>query len=387
MQKEVSSKIHVFLDESGAFGFNFNSSGCASYFIIAAILVDEKDLSELLIQVEDIRKKYFQQGEIKSKNCNPKRRKLILFKLLELPFSVAYFVVDKRQIFEESNLRKYKKTFYKFLYQFFYHQLVSKIANISIHSDEIGCSDDLAEFKRYYYKQNESYQLFNELDFAFDNSKESLMVQVADFFAGTAALCYEQKNNGIDYLSIFKKRILFIKKFPQTKDDFLNETQFKTDDDKEIARLAIKLADDFVLNNASSNDIDIKQQSAIIDYLRFRFIQNQFRTYIPTKELINYLRNLGYEQMSSQQFRMKIIAKIRDNGVIIASSPNGYKLPASIAEVCDFINHGRNVILPMLSRLKICNETIRVATNNKINLFDKVEYKDLAQILDIQLPE
>ena len=91
--------------------------------------------------------------------------------------------------------------------------------------------------------------------------------------------------------------------------------------------------------------------------------------------------------MSSQQFRMKIIAKIRDNGVIIASSPNGYKLPASIAEVCDFINHGRNVILPMLSRLKICNETIRVATNNKINLFDKVEYKDLAQILDIQLPE
>lgn len=387
MQKEVSSKIHVFLDESGAFGFNFNSSGCASYFIIAAILVDEKDLSELLIQVEDIRKKYFQQGEIKSKNCNQKRRKLILSKLLELPFSVAYFVVDKRQIFEESNLRKYKKTFYKFLYQFFYHQLVSKIANISIHADEIGCSDDLAEFKRYYYKQNESYQLFNELDFAFDNSKESLMVQVADFFAGTAALCYEQKNNGIDYLSIFKKRILFIKKFPQTKDDFLNETQFKTDDDKEIARLAIKLADDFVLNNASSNDIDIKQQSAIIDYLRFRFIQNQFRTYIPTKELINYLRNLGYEQMSSQQFRMKIIAKIRDNGVIIASSPNGYKLPASIAEVCDFINHGRNVILPMLSRLKICNETIRVATNNKINLFDKVEYKDLAQILDIQLPE
>lgn len=387
MQKEVSSKIHVFLDESGAFGFNFNSSGCASYFIIAAILVDEKDLSELLIQVEDIRKKYFQQGEIKSKNCNHKRRKLILSKLLELPFSVAYFVVDKRQIFEESNLRKYKKTFYKFLYQFFYHQLVSKIANISIHADEIGCSDDLAEFKRYYYKRNESYQLFNELDFAFDNSKESLMVQVADFFAGTAALCYEQKNNGIDYLSIFKKRILFIKKFPQTKDDFLNETQFKTDDDKEIARLAIKLADDFVLNNASSNDIDIKQQSAIIDYLRFRFIQNQFRTYIPTKELINYLRNLGYEQMSSQQFRMKIIAKIRDNGVIIASSPNGYKLPASIAEVCDFINHGRNVILPMLSRLKICNETIRVATNNKINLFDKVEYKDLAQILDIQLPE
>ena len=116
MQKEVSSKIHVFLDESGAFGFNFNSSGCASYFIIAAILVDEKDLSELLIQVEDIRKKYFQQGEIKSKNCNHKRRRLILSKLLELPFSVAYFVVDKRQIFEESNLRKYKKTFYKFLY-------------------------------------------------------------------------------------------------------------------------------------------------------------------------------------------------------------------------------------------------------------------------------
>lgn len=385
MHKDTPTKIHVFLDESGAFGFNFNSNGCATHFVIAAILVDEQNLSDILIRVEEIRKKYFQKGEIKSKNCKKtERRKLILSKLLELPFSIAYFVVDKREIFEESNLRKYKKTFYKFLYQFFYHQLISKIANISIHSDEIGCSDDLAEFKKYYYKKNESYQLFNELDFAFDNSEESLMVQVADFFAGTAALCYENKNNGIDYLTIFKKRILFTKKFPQSKEEFLSETKFKTEDDKRIAQLAIKLADDFVINNAASTDLEVKQQSAIIDYLRFRFIQNQFRTYIPTKELITYLKNLGYGTMSSQQFRMKIIAKIRDAGVIVSSSPNGYKLPATISEVCDFINHSRNVILPMLSRLRICNETIRVATNDKINLLEKSEYRDLAQILDSQ---
>ena len=50
------------------------------------------------------------------------------------------------------------------------------------------------------------------------------------------------------------------------------------------------------------------------------------RKYIPTKELINQLVYLGYEKMSLQTFRNKIIAKLRDNEVIISSSTGGYKI-------------------------------------------------------------
>lgn len=99
---------------------------------------------------------------------------------------------------------------------------------------------------------------------------------------------------------------------------------------------------------------------------------------------MNHLVNSGFDKMSVSTFRMKIIAKLRDEGVILASSANGYKIPSKVSEVYDFINHGKNVILPMLNRLKKCNDTIRLATNNTLNLFERAEYKELADFIDIK---
>ena len=39
----------------------------------------------------------------------------------------------------------------------------------------------------------------------------------------------------------------------------------------------------------------------------------------------------------------------------------------------------------MLNRLKRCNDTIRLATNNTVNLFERAEYRELAELLDINI--
>jgi transcriptional regulator of heat shock response len=106
------------------------------------------------------------------------------------------------------------------------------------------------------------------------------------------------------------------------------------------------------------------------------------RKYIPTKELINQLGYLGYEKMSLQTFRNKIIAKLRDNDVIISSSKEGYKIPTTEEELDDFINHGKTIIMPMLSRLKKCNDVIRMGTNGEIKLFEKAEFSELASMIE-----
>lgn len=384
-------KIHVFVDESGAFGFNFNTKGCSTHVILAAVLVTESDLYQVTNAVELIRDKYFKNGEIKSshiKNRFYRKRIEILKELMALPFNIALLVVDKRLIPQNSYLRTYKKTFYKFIYQQLYATLISRIKDISIHPDEIGGAQDIEEFKNYYYRKGDKYSLFHEIDFAFDDSKNSLMVQVADFFAGSAAKCIDDSksspDDSTDYLALIRSKILFRKDFPWEKEVFLAETKFDSDDDKKIAEIALLQVDDYLENNRSSEEIDDKQRIAVLDYLRFRFINNQFRKYISTSELIRHLTSLGYDRISTSTFRMKIIAKLRDEGVIIASSASGYKIPCKVSEVYDFINHGRNVIMPMLHRLKTCNDTIRLATNNAINLFERAEYKKLSDLLDLE---
>jgi len=95
----MSKNQYAFIDEFGAFGFNFQESGCSTHFIISAIIVDEENLLEVSEGVEIIRKKYCQTGEIKSSkiSSNHRRRIAILNELKKLPFKCSFsYVTNER---------------------------------------------------------------------------------------------------------------------------------------------------------------------------------------------------------------------------------------------------------------------------------------------------
>ena len=115
---------YAYVDEFGAFGYNFENEGCSTHFIIAAIIVDENDIVKIKQSVEIIRNKYYPNGEIKSSRIgkNHRKRISIINELKVLPFKIFAFVCDKRKIFEQSGLR-YKQTFYKFINNLAYQEL------------------------------------------------------------------------------------------------------------------------------------------------------------------------------------------------------------------------------------------------------------------------
>jgi hypothetical protein len=85
-------KVIAFADEFGNNSFDFDTQG--SHFIIASVIMNQDELGEIKIQLEEIRKRFFQTGEIKSNKVskNHKRRILILKELKKINFSV-YAVV------------------------------------------------------------------------------------------------------------------------------------------------------------------------------------------------------------------------------------------------------------------------------------------------------
>ena len=68
--------------------------------------------------------------------------------------------------------------------------------------------------------------------------------------------------------------------------------------------------------------------------------------YIPTFDLINQVKQVKGSNISIHYFRSKIIAKIRDKGVLVTSCNKGYKLPSSKSDLYDFVtittNHSTN---------------------------------------------
>jgi len=384
----MSNTKYAFVDEFGAFGYEFDNPGCTTHFIIGAIIIDENNLSFVADGVECIRKKYFQQGEIKSSKIgrNHKRRISILNDLKQLPFHVFAFVCDKRKIYENSGLR-YKQSFYKFLNNIVHQELRIAYSNLIITADEVGGNDYLQSFATYVRSKEIPLDLFDNSLFRFENSKHSVIIQVADIICGSLAYHYDARKNaeidGHNYLSLLGDKILRIKEFPETFDTFnVPQNDLNPEYNPQIADICYRKAKYFIETHSHTEDAEVKQQISVLNYLLFRFMNKSPRKYIPTKELINQLVYLGYDKLSVQTFRNKIIAKLRDNEVIISSSKDGYKIPSTEKELYDFVNHGKSIIMPMMSRLKTCNDVIRMGTNGEINLFEKTEYQSLAKMFD-----
>ena len=378
----------AFVDEFGAFGFDFSNPGCTTHFIITAIVVDENNLGIVADGVEYVRKKYFQQGEIKSSKIGKKhqRRKIILDDLIHLPFHIFSFVCDKQKIYENSGL-KYKHSFYKFLNNMVYQELRISYSNLKITADEVGGNDYLESFAKYIKSKEIPLSLFDNSLFRFENSQHSVIIQLADLISGSLAYCYDERKkqeaDGYNYKAILSDKILRIKEFPETFDTFnVYQNDINSEYNPEIADICYRKAKHFIETNMRSDDVEVRQQIAVLNYLLFRFMNKSPRKYIPTKELINQLVYLGYEKMSLQTFRNKIIARLRDQEVIISSSTSGYKIPSTEKELYDFVNHGKGIIMPMLSRLKTCNDVIKMGTNGKINLFEKAEYHNLSKMFE-----
>lgn len=384
----MANTKYAFVDEFGAFGYDFSNPGCTTHFIISAIIVDEDDLRTVADGVEAIRQKHFQLSEIKSSKIgkNHKRRITILNEIKQLPFHIFTFVCDKQKVYENSGLR-FKHPFYKFLNNIVYQELRITYNNLVITADEVGGNDYLQSFAHYVKSKEIPLDLFDYSLFKFENSKHNAIIQLADIVCGSLAYNFDKRKKddaeGYNYLSILGDKILRIKEFPETFDSFnVYQNNLNSEYNPEIADICYRKAKHFIETHINTEDTEIKQQIIILNYLLFRFMNKSPRKYIPTKELINQLVFSGYEKMSLQAFRNKIIAKLRDNEVIISSSTSGYKIPSTEKELYDFVNHGKSIIMPMLSRLKICNDVIKMGTEGKINLFEKAEYHSLSKMFE-----
>ena len=83
-------------------------------------------------------------------------------------------------------------------------------------------------------------------------------------------------------------------------------------------------------------------------------------------------------------FQARIIAPLRDSGILIATSKKGYKIPIRESEILSFINQSSSVIKPMVERIKICRDSVLKATHNKVDVLNNDEYKYLKEIINIE---
>lgn len=379
--------MYAFTDESGNHGFDFDQDGVSTYFIVTAVLITEARLNAVENEVEAIRKKYFQTGEMKSLlvGKNHARRLEILNELMNIDFKIFSVVVDKQKIFNDSGLM-YQESFYKFVNNLVHKELRYAFKKLVVRADEIGGNEYMKSFSNYVKANEDIPNLFGEREFYFEDSKNNVLIQLAGLISGTLSLVYEKdkKEDAPNYLKILDKKIIRIEHFPKIITEYIVEKSAISDEyNNEISNICLRHIQGFLSKYEKAIDEDRMNQVIVLKYLCSKFLSNNTGKYIPTTELISNLKYRTGKAVSMQYFRTRIIAKLRDEGVIIASSSKGYKIPAKENELYDFINHGTTIIMPMLARLKKCRDNIKIGTGGNLDLFDNSEYTTLKQFFDI----
>jgi hypothetical protein len=373
---------YAFINEFGHYGFDFEQPETSTHFIIVSILVKGSDKEILEREVERIKLKHFQKSEI-----DDHLRMEILQDLKDLPFKVYAYVIDKRKIREDSGVT-YEKTFIKFFNRMIFDDLSRTFDTLDIVADEQGPNEFMQEFIAY-VKQRCIPDLFNFSTFGYNNSQSEILLELSEFIAGTIAKGYDGKHHSKQYPSFYKllkNKIITINLWPHDYKHYLYDYHFeKTDSetDQIIIKQAVNLAYQYIEEHRKSEEEDERVRIDLLKFLLFNLKENPDE-YVYTEEILDNLNAIRVNKIKQHYFRSNIVSKLRDQGLLIASSNKGYKLPVCLNDLYDFVNLSSLTIHPMIQRVAKCRDQILLATNSEIDILEKSEYEYLKRMIEME---
>lgn len=380
----------AFLDYWGnnSLDFKFKSGAgqkVSTHFIITALIVPKPQLSEVSQVVKNVQETYFTSGRIDSKitGNNHKLRKQILEELVNAPFQIFALIVDKRQLVSEG--LRYKGSFYKFLHGLADRELFRVFPDLELIAETQENDSFMSGFIQH-VQQTHIPNLFNESTFGFVQASNEEIMQAAGYISATLARCYDEtliSDQRREFVSILQPRLLTIRFWPDVFFPDLVKTHAENEGfDKTLAELSVNMASDFLHRKAPSQTLHIIDQLTTLSYLLFHFRHINPSRYISSFELIEHIKTRHSRPVSLHYFQTKVIAPLRDAGVLIASSSRGYKLPASEADLYDFVNHSNAIIEPMLARVRKFRDSVKAATNGELDVLARTEYSLIRKVVE-----
>ena len=220
---------------------------------------------------------------------------------------------------------------------------------LKIIEDEIGTTEFQESFKKYVTQQRPQLNLLNEYDFDYCDSKDEILVQLADIVGGSINH-FLTDTNAPNYYEMLKGKILIKEEFPNKTEPYWGtsspgDSKF----DKDIFVLSVKCANDFIDKYESEQIEEKRLQVAFLRYLLFQVHNVSPITYISSNQIVSVLREYAQQKVSKNYLYRRIIAPLRDSGVIIASCSHGYKIPISVDDIKTNLNSTHTITSPIVT--------------------------------------
>lgn len=360
---DCGSFLRVFVDESGDEHLNI-ASGASQHYVLAAVIVRQEDLDQLVAAADIVRRHYFQTGEMKSSKIgnDVSRRCRVLQALVELRFHAVVFCVPKQRLSSDTPLR-FAQVFLKYVAKRLCLHL-PRHQEVEIVFDKKGRIKFQDQFKRYLHDRFPQDDLFNSINFDVVDSKENVLVQLADLYAGSVAKQYLAPDR--DLLKLLTRQVT-VWEWPGGRDwgrivrgDGANEF------DAIIRREAFTRAAQY-LEGDGENEDEVSLRKLFLKWLIDQAVQEEDDFLFSDELSARYKSELGVV-VDRQAIRNKIVGPLRDAGLLIASSAKGYRLPDSLRDMYRYVELCNTQIPPALSRLRRAREIVLSSTAGRLDI-------------------
>jgi len=196
----------VFIDDSGDPGFKLGK-GSTKFFIISCIIFNDKlDAEETALEIKKLRRDLGKNEnfEFKFNKCRKDYRIRFLKKIAPCKFKYRAIVMEKDKVYG-SELKNSKESFYNFTTKMVLKHSFGAIRNAKVTIDGSGDRNFRRSMKTYLRKQvNVKSDIIRDVKFR--NSKNNVLLQLADMVAGTINRSYSDKSDAKLYRKIIQKR-------------------------------------------------------------------------------------------------------------------------------------------------------------------------------------
>nr|MDD5837265.1 DUF3800 domain-containing protein [Eubacteriales bacterium] len=241
---------------------------------------------------------------------------------------------------------------------------------------------EIDTFKKYVESRRPQDNIFDDYDFEYVDSKDEMLVQLADFVAGSI-------NKGLtdsaepNYKEMLKAKIMDVIEYPRPRSPYWGKASKEVYEyNDKIYNLAVKCAEDYISQHKSDDELEEKAKIILLKHLLFEVNYVNASHFISSNTLMSTIQQDTQQRISKNFLYRRVIAPLRDNGVIISSSKHGYKIPVSVDDVIQYVNQTHTVVSPMLHRIDVCRRLINTETNNDLDILSDPAYVRLKKYFE-----
>lgn len=379
--------LTAYVDETGNTDLAVEKAGASNLYICVAVLVDESQLGPAEAAMQELSADRFGGKEIKSSAIggNHRRRLMVLSDLCDVDFGYYALIVDKGRVARDSGLQ-HRTSFYKYLNQALYRRLLTSGVRLHVVADEYGGSAFMDSLQPYLNRKGLP-SLFTGFTHCFADSAEEPLIQLADLIAGSLSYVYDPEKQG-DHSSELLRHLapkqIGIGGWPLPPPIPRSDPAQGDDEwDDRIRASCISRAISFEKEFGDEEDEDRQMQIAVLRHLLFlkEYGEDDGYESIFADALIDHLEHLSFPRLNRQSFASRVVGPLRDAGLILAGSNDGYRLATCVKDIRMYLDHDLSLIEPMMGRLKRARENIRHATGNCLDILTLPGYVCLQRLM------